>query len=100
MKEMIKVGCIVECINDTFPADLKAEIQTPIKGKLYTVIGVVEKPKGIGIYLAEIKDKALVIYPTFKRIENIPFLASRFSIAISNEIKLEELMKDNIKEIV
>jgi hypothetical protein len=48
----MEIGSIVECINDNWSYH-DARIKMPVKGKLYTVIGFCDYPKGRGIYIEE-----------------------------------------------
>lgn len=93
MKAMIKVGSIVQCVNDTFSdRPGRKPIKFPVKGRLYTVVGIVEQPRGIGLRLEEIPDVIRVRHSrTVVRPENATFLATRFKEVVSSEIKIDEL---------
>jgi len=73
----MEIGSIVECINAS-GINTKSKCVIPKKGRLYTVTGFVQKPRGMGIYIEECSDMILVNYGNRKKRERAPFLQSRF----------------------
>lgn len=92
----MEIGSIVECI-DASGINPKGDCAIPIKGNFYTIKGVVEKPRGLGLYLEECSDLILVNYRHKKRIEHIPFMQSRFRVAHPSVVLLFHLSNKLVK---
>lgn len=73
----MEIGSIVECIDDSGITSIGL-CTVPKKGNLYTVAGLVKKPRGLGIYIEEIPELILVDYHNRTNLERAPFLATRF----------------------
>jgi len=59
----MKVGALVECINDTWKQKtIETVPNRPIKGKYYTIRTVDKFPHGIGVTLEEITNARTVQY--------------------------------------
>ena len=59
----MKVGALVECINDTWKQKIIETVPNrPIKGKYYTIRTVDKFPHGIGVTLEEITNARTVQY--------------------------------------
>ena len=59
----MKVGALVECINDTWKQKtIETVPNLPIKGKYYTIRTVDKFPHGIGVTLEEITNARTVQY--------------------------------------
>ena len=57
----MKVGSIVECINDIWePRTLKAVPNRPFRSNAYVIRGIVEYPHGVGLHLEEIRNPDIV----------------------------------------
>lgn len=96
---MIKVGSIVKCINGNFNScDINSigESNFPKAGKLYTVAGIKEQHRGVGLLLEEIPKVVIVQYSSFCRPEQISFLASRFQ----NQLDPVEIQEQVINELI
>lgn len=74
---LMAVGSIVECI-DASEINPNGNCIIPKTGWFYTVSGIIEKPRGTGVYLKECDDLILVDYGYKRKIELAPFLQSRF----------------------
>jgi len=59
----MKVGALVECINDTWKQKtIETVPNRPIKGKYYTIRTVAQYPHGIGVTLEEVVNARTVQY--------------------------------------
>ena len=59
----MKVGALVECINDTWKQKtIETVPNRPIKGKYYTIRTVDKFPHGIGVTVEEITNARIVQY--------------------------------------
>lgn len=95
----MEIGSIVECINDKWDHGL-CGLKMPVKGRLYTVTGFCNWPKGEGIYIDECSDLIHVQCHITKcrlGLFKSPFLKSRFVERLSAvEISVEEIMLQEI----
>jgi len=94
----MKVGALVECINDTWKQETIEVIPNrPIKGKYYSIRTVEKYPHGVGVTLEEIINKMSAIYngqptePTFdaerfRELEDLPDIEELLEEVFSDEL--------------
>lgn len=78
----MKIGELVVCVNDNWRKPNQfPNVLIPVKGKVYTVTGMREKPKGVGLYLAEFNHILInVLYPSgIVKKEPVIFNAKHFA---------------------
>lgn len=96
----MKVGALVECINDTWKQKtIETVPNRPIKGKYYTIRTVDKFPHGIGITLEEVTNARTVQYQgqlvepnfdveRFRELTDLPDIE-----ALLEEVFADELME-------
>ncbi len=91
----MEIGSIVECIDDS-GITCKGEIVTPVKGRLYSVLGFCKYHRGEGIYIEECSDIINVLFPNGDVKKDLaPWLKSRFVERLSPmEIKIGESIEE------
>jgi len=94
----MKVGALVECINDTWKQEtIKVVPNRPVKGKYYTIRTVEKYSHGVGVTLEEIVNEMTATYngqptePTFdaerfRELEDLPDIAELLEEVFSDEL--------------
>jgi hypothetical protein len=94
----MKVGALVECINDTWEQEtIETVPNRPIKGKYYTIREVFQFPHGIGVTLEEISNPLTARYQgkslepnfdieRFRELEDLPDIAELLEEVFSDEL--------------
>jgi hypothetical protein len=94
----MKVGALVECINDTWKQEtIETVPNRPAKGKYYTIREVFQFPHGIGVTLEEISNPLTARYQgkllepnfdieRFRELEDLPDIAELLEEVFSDEL--------------
>ena len=94
----MKVGALVECVNDTWKQETINIIPNrPVKGKYYTIRTVEKYPHGVGVTLEEITNGMIAMYngqptePTFdaerfRELEDLPDIEALLEEVFSDEL--------------
>ena len=95
----MKVGTIVECVNDMFkPSTYRSCKFLPKEGNCYVIRGILDIPgQGLGVYLEEIVNPEIRAKFNGKFI----FMEPLFHISRFREVKgLEELVQELLEETI
>ena len=96
----MKIGALVECINDTWKQKtIKTVPNLPIKGKYYTIRTVAQYTHGVGVTLEEVNNARTVQYQgqllepsfdaeRFRELTDLPDIE-----ALLEEVFADELME-------
>jgi len=97
----MEIGSLVECIH-TIRSPKNCKCRLPIIGGIYTVDGIINKPRGKGIYLAEFTRLITVQYPNSKQTkERIPFSAAKFrEVPSPQEISIENILEKDHERFI
>jgi hypothetical protein len=94
----MKVGALVECINDTWKQEtIEIVPNRPVKGRYYTIRTVEKYPHGVGVTLEEIINGNIAIHngqhvePTFdaerfRELEDLPDIEELLEEVFSDEL--------------
>ena len=94
----MKVGALVECINDTWKQEtIETVPNRPTKGKYYTIREVFQFPHGIGVTLEEISNPRTARYQgkllepnfdieRFRELEDLPDIEALLEEVFSDEL--------------
>jgi hypothetical protein len=94
----MKVGALVECVNDTWKQEtIETVPNRPVKGRYYTIRTVDQYPSGIGVTLEEISNGRTVNYQgkilepsfnaeRFRELEDLPDIEALLEEVFSDEL--------------